>query len=421
MINNKKIEHFLCFGIFLNLIALIIFIAFAKANGYLPSPFFIDKSNTFMDFFNLIYAANNHIVYTEYKSIYPSLVFILAKFACFIFNECQGIVGDVIRDNSKKIIITLLVSSCLIPFFVTQTATWSSFSKKSRLLLSIFIVTSVPYLFAVERGNSIIVVPLLITFIFIFKSEILKIFWLALIANIKPYLVISSWKYLCNAKEFVVYGLITLFIFTIAGLIFDNSSYYLIFGNIIAFSSDNAIVTVRGILDQAASLSVFNVAIGSLDGHSKFHFQGINLIAIFCQTIRFVAAATFISVLFLRRQYLSYNEAILLSIIFITNIAYQVGGYSLILYYPLVPIFCLMRYSHLYLILIFIIFLPIDTIHILTQQVGLQHSFISNSDVYVNWNFTAGTIIRPILNFLLQSLATFEIYKRTLLIQLNKP
>lgn len=384
-----------------------------KANGYFPSPFFIDKSNTLNDFFNLIYATNNHIVYTEYKSIYPALVFVLVKCSCFIFNECQGVAQDIIRDNSKKLIITLLLTSFFIPFFVTQTSSWSSFSKKSRLLFSIFIVSSVPYLFTVERGNTIILAPLMIAILLILRIEVFKIILLALIANIKPYLMILSWKYLSNPKELFLYGLTVVIIFILLGVVFDSNNYYLIFKNIFAFTSGSTEVSVRGLFDLASSISVFNVAIGKLNSDSKFYFEGINLIPILFNMLRIATATLFISFIFIRRQYVTYNEAILLSIIFITNIAYQIGGYSIILYYPLVPIFCQMRYSQYYLMLIFLIFLPIDSIRILTQHVGLQHSFISSSDVYVDWSLTLGTIVRPFLNFLLQLSATFEIYKRT--------
>jgi hypothetical protein len=70
-----------------------------------------------------------------------------------------------------------------------------------------------------------------------------------------------------------------------------------------------------------------------------------------------------------------------------------------------------MKNGKIYLILIFLIFTPLS-ISLITQQIGIQYSFFSDSYVYVDWDLTIGTLFRPLLNFSLLLLVLSEIWQR---------
>ena len=49
---------------------------FFSQNSYLPQPFVFDTNDTFMDWFNTAYWANNPGAYDVWRSIYPPLSFV---------------------------------------------------------------------------------------------------------------------------------------------------------------------------------------------------------------------------------------------------------------------------------------------------------------------------------------------------------
>lgn len=387
---------------------------FFNANGYFPSPFFVDKSNCFMDFFNLIYAAKNDFSYTEYKSVYPPISFLLVKLVCFVFSECQGNVGEIIRSNSKNVIIFLILIGTILPFIINQTSIWNSYTKKTRFLIAFFFVTSFPYLFALERGNVILILPILLAVNLIKLNQYYKIFNTVLLINLKPYLLILSFPYfLSYPKKYLylfLFALVTFFLVT--SLVFDYHSY-LILSNITDFSSIQKHATVRGLLDLSSSISSFSAAINSDNIKSKNLHLLVYKIPFFIESLKFITSAIFIFALLTRLRWgkLSSLEFNFAAIVLITNFTVSVGGYSLILYYPLIPIIHSMKNGKIYLTLIFLIFTPLN-ISLITQQIGIQHSFLSDTYVYVDWDLTIGSVFRPLLNFLLLLFVLSEIWQR---------
>ena len=52
---------------------------FVQNHGYLPPPFFHNKSDTFMDFFNPISWISTDEIYSKFGSIYPPINFIILE------------------------------------------------------------------------------------------------------------------------------------------------------------------------------------------------------------------------------------------------------------------------------------------------------------------------------------------------------
>jgi len=55
----------------LQLAAVVHYVNYFDAYGYLPAPFIYDKHDTFMDFFNVLYWAGDEGRYTDWHSVYP--------------------------------------------------------------------------------------------------------------------------------------------------------------------------------------------------------------------------------------------------------------------------------------------------------------------------------------------------------------
>ena len=113
--------------------------------------------------------------------------------------------------------------------------------------------------------------------------------------------------------------------------------------------------------------------------------------------------------LFSRQSHISDSQIIGILIVVITNIGIWVGGYSLLLYITLIPVFMSMKYRWVYLGIVLLIFLPIDIIPIMHKDIGDQYSYLSNADLNVDWAQGIGGIVRPILNFFLLIILCYEV------------
>jgi len=72
---RPKVLAYLSIVLLLNIAGLWYYIDYFASNGYLPSPFVYDKSDTFMDLFNTMYWVYDDGRYTDWGSVYPPLGF----------------------------------------------------------------------------------------------------------------------------------------------------------------------------------------------------------------------------------------------------------------------------------------------------------------------------------------------------------
>ena len=96
-------------------------------------------------------------------------------------------------------------------------------------------------------------------------------------------------------------------------------------------------------------------------------------------------------------------------LVLITNIGIWVGGYSVIIYVVLIPIFwnsILLRNA---LIVMALIFTPVDLVSLTESNIGEQISFFTGLKESIDWTFTLGSIVRPISNFILMIVISLSI------------
>lgn len=161
--------------------------------GYLPQPFVFDTNDTYMDWFNTAYWANNRGIYDVWRSIYPPL--------SFVFLDATSLPGCYLHNSFTARDCDWLARSTIHAFYVVDVLlAWVCFRRLDRRtapMRTIAIALGLPMLFTLERGNLI-----LVAFAFfmvahgpVTASKPWRWFAAAMTINFKPYLVLPMLAY----------------------------------------------------------------------------------------------------------------------------------------------------------------------------------------------------------------------------------
>ncbi len=171
-------------------------------DGRLPQPFIFDTNDTFMDWYNTAEFAHRFGAYEVWHSVYPPLSFVFIRI--FSIHDCYTYSSLYGRDCDPIGWITLLVAFCVACLLAGRAFRFNDLST-SRLRTIAFSL-SFPMLFALERGNLIIVT--LIFFILAYdgvaRSNWLRAVSLAMTINFKPYLIIPCLAYAIKRKWLIM-------------------------------------------------------------------------------------------------------------------------------------------------------------------------------------------------------------------------
>jgi hypothetical protein len=157
--------------------------------GYLPLPFVYDVSDTFMDWFNPAWYAYNGHAYDIYISIYAPLSFAILKVlgiaSCYDSHPKDGRTCDYVGIASILAFYLLCVICAAIAFFRKD--------KSTALFRSIGFGIGMPLLYALERGNLIMVGILFFIIFFgsLSKSRAGLAASAAIMINMKSYLLFA--------------------------------------------------------------------------------------------------------------------------------------------------------------------------------------------------------------------------------------
>lgn len=158
-------------------------------NGYLPVPFLYFSEDTFMDWYNTAYWANNGRAYEDWGALYPPLSFIFVRI--FSVKSCYS-ADALLGRNCDPVGLATFLSL----FILSSAVAFASFRKHDRttsLLRGLALALGFPMLYALERGN---LVFLTFTCFVLAYGSLLRPAWLrwlafALSVNFKPYLAIA--------------------------------------------------------------------------------------------------------------------------------------------------------------------------------------------------------------------------------------
>jgi hypothetical protein len=156
--------------------------------GYLPQPFFYEPSDTWMDWFNTAYWAHDKGAYDNWGTIYPPLSFVVLRLLgdarCY-----SGAEGLASRDCDWAGIVAIHAIFVLNAFLIARI--YFKIDRGTALPRAFALAAGMPMLFALERGNILLLcfTCMLLAFGPLLKSARLR--WLAagLAINFKVYLI----------------------------------------------------------------------------------------------------------------------------------------------------------------------------------------------------------------------------------------
>ena len=155
--------------------------------GYLPAPFVFDVGDTFMDWFNTAYWAHNPGAYSVWQTIYLPLSFVftglLGDPRCYNYAPYDARDCDVMGI----VFILLIYLSCVI---VTAVALYRR-DRSTALFRTVAIAVGGPMLFALERGNLILIayIPFVLLYGGMLRSKGAVAMASAFLINMKVYLL----------------------------------------------------------------------------------------------------------------------------------------------------------------------------------------------------------------------------------------
>lgn len=158
------------------------------AYGQLPQPFFYEPSDTFMDWFNTAYWAHDKGAYDSWKTIYPPLSFVVLRFlgnpACYVGTE-----GLTSRDCDWLGLVA--IHAIFAINIVLVALTFKKIDRRTALPRAFALAAGMPMLFALERGNILLLcfTAMLLGFGPLLRSARLRWLFVGIAINFKVYLV----------------------------------------------------------------------------------------------------------------------------------------------------------------------------------------------------------------------------------------
>lgn len=229
IINNKTVPM-------IGLLLMSIFIAhsliFFNINKYLPPPFFFQSGDSFMDFFNVNWWSVRGGVYTEWGGFYAPINIWIGKLLTTqeCYNQLESV--DLRLCNLSVYFLFVLITAALTTFLL--------FRINKNIYLVIYLMLSMPMLYAVERGNYILLTMIPLSLFVIYKEKYTKFSNLLLSISIafKAYLVIllaAIFLLEGSVKRCLAIVILYLVLNIVFGLVIDDSGWIKIPYNILSF------------------------------------------------------------------------------------------------------------------------------------------------------------------------------------------
>lgn len=412
---NARTTPFLVGCCLVQIAAGIYFFSSLATNGYLPAPFIYDKSDTFMDLFSPMFWADHSGRYTIWGSFYPPINFLFLKAARWLlFDQYRDTDAFSLRDYAQPLIPYVLAAFVAATMFVFRSDLWRGFTGMQKLLLIVTCILSPPVLFTIERGN-LIVFALGFFALALAKQGWTRAFAIGVLINIKPYFAVFLIFFALTQRprELIACTVMAGVIFLATGVVLDEN-FLVMIQNLFQFSQDD-VFSAREVLSLPSSVSVFSYVLRTYFSQGgSFSSVDLNIATMISmiEWVKWVTLGVLLLSVGLAGRRLPEDITLAAATILISNLGVSVGGYSFIFYIPLIPIFLRMAYWKICLICIALILLPLDIISLRTDNIGEQFSYLSGTMVSVDWQLSLGSVVRPLANFVLLLVVSFEVFKR---------
>jgi hypothetical protein len=180
--------------------------------------------------------------------------------------------------------------------------------------------------------------------------------------------------------------------------------------------SEGEIFSLREVMQMPTSISAFSYVLNNSGGELfASNFLGLNSIpnaVAIIEAVKWSVIIFSLTALSLKASLTRDVEIILLLVVVITNLGTSTGGYALIFYVPLIPVFIRMRFKMLYMVFLSLMAIPLDTVPLIGYYNGENYSFLSDSYVRVDWTFGLGSLLRPFINIMMLATVSLELFLR---------
>lgn len=208
---------------------------FLLTAGYLGPPFFYDIYDTWMDWFNTAFWAREPGTYDVWRSIYPPLSFVFLKLTGI--GSCYT--GPVEARACDWYGVAVIHGFFLLNI-VLIARTFIRLDRKTALPRSIAVAAGMPMLYALERGNLLLVcfTCLLLAFGPLVKSTRMRWLFAGLAVNFKIYLIAALLAQLLRRRWLWVEGALisTAAVYLASWLVFGSGDPITLIDNIGRFS-----------------------------------------------------------------------------------------------------------------------------------------------------------------------------------------
>lgn len=391
------------------------YLSYFRRHHFLPTPFVMDKNDTFMDFYNPLFRVIEGSFYTTFNSVYPALNFFILKI--FSIGMSVNQVSSPFELRNQFSYLGWLVAGVysLIILIVVNLGEWRRVRVASKFWIFFACLLTIPVLFGLERGN-LIFWALLFLALYLQSSNVwIKALFFGLLVNIKPYFGILLLQYLninnFNKKQLIISIILSIGIFAFFGF-FTNIDLLRFFKSYFLFSK-NTTLSPDGVISLPHSLIPLTYIKGFIftEGCTRFTFSGVcSTYSFWFSTLKIVSYFfTIFLVLIVIVKPLSKLELLIACIFLVTNFSVSTGGYILIIYLVLIPYLINSReYRYFIFPILAILVIPIDWIKLIGADFPIRISYLGG-DILENvttW-IGLGSIVRPLLNF---SIMVFFIY-----------
>lgn len=227
---------------------------------YPSPPFYFDERDSLMDYINTCHWTVRDDKYTTWRSLYLPF----SHFLCHVFNSFTGVPTDDLFKfrNENKPVLFLFVLTYLTQVFLLSKHLVSKLNNLRSVLILITFSTSVPIIFAYERGNLLVFGLICYSLVLISRSPLVKVIFAVLATSIKPYIFIFSIAEIIKIKSNrrVYTALIFIIIFAIIQIV----SY--------------VFITPQGIGNLSANLKYFS-EFSSIHDLASYSFLGYSFTA----------------------------------------------------------------------------------------------------------------------------------------------
>jgi len=373
--------------------------------GYLPAPFFYDFSDSLMDFYHTNYWAFHEGRYEDWKSLYPIFVFIFSKL--FTASSCVDSASPaLLRACDHYAVFYLLLADlvgtgCCAWVLVKRGGEAQVINKIDWLKWFGVFSLSIPCLFALERGNYILLAFMFLALANLYEGNWKSALFLAMAINIKQYLVLL-WiiPFLKRRYDLVFLGIVFAIIPSVFGLILIPEFHYnLLFQNMFDFSTVSEFSRLEK-LWMPTSFSAWVRALGDMTSD-----QPNNLFLLLVQAIlimvMWLERILYLMILYIAAVYARKLSPAYLAFVVLAGLIACIdglGGYAMLLLFPF--LYSLNdRPKGLSLIsLLILVCLPMG------WSVGpaLEHalegnSYLGESFLSITPKLTVGSYLRPLL------------------------